>query len=313
MNAAPWSAGPAAPAPPPEDVAAVRLDAPAFAPVGGVLEAILRSTAPRRITLLAAGGGRLSLLAAEGALLAVEGAEGPPAESGKARAARLAAVLGGFCAAAAAGGTIRARMEAAPDGAGGRVRLPVPPETLAAFVPVLPGADETGGSDGAGEARPGPAASEGPGAREADCYAGHAPAAAPPAEAPKGGPAPDPVSDARPDAPPDMGPDTGADTGADTAPDTGAGTPDDGLGEALARALGEAGALAGALPGAGIAWAATRAEAAAGGGRLAARAEGRDAPGITSGITGAGAGGAAAALDRWIAGVLGEGPGEGAS
>ena len=254
MNAAPWASGPAAPAPPPADVAAVRLDAPAFAPVAGLLEAILRTAAPRRITLLAAGGGRLSLLAADGALLAVEGAEGPPAESGKARAARLAALLGGFCAAAATGGAIRARIEAAEGLEGARVLLPVPPETLAALVPVLPEPEGALPGDGAAAGDP-PEAPEG---HRADGDAA--------------GPAPAP-----PAAPPDALPDV--------------------LGEGLGAALGDALAVALALPGAGIAWAATRAEAAAGGGRLALRAGSGDEPAVRA----AGRAEAAAALEDWMA------------
>ena len=266
MNAVPWPPGPAAPAAPPEDVAAVRLAAPPLAPVSGVLEAILRSTAPCRITLLAAGGGRLPLLAEGGALLAVEGAEGPPAESGKARAARLAALVGGFCAAARAGGSIRARIEALaelPDalpGGGRAVMLPVPPEMLAALSPALPA------DDGEEEA----------------------PAAAPAASAT--GTAPDAKADA---------PEAAMDACEGGSPDD----PADPLGEALARALGGTQALAAALPGAGIAWVATRAEAAAGGGRLAVRTGGGDEPAL---LPATGAAEAGAVLDGWIAEALGE-------
>ena len=290
MNAVPWTPGDAGRAATPPDVAAARLAAPADAPVAGLLEAILRSTAPRRITLLSAGGARLVLFAAEGALRSVEGAAGPPAESGKARIARLAALLGGFCAAAAAGGTIRARIEAAgEDEASG---LAVPPEALAALVPALPAED---GAAEAADAADDPAR-DGPQGHDAHGHGAPTGAAIPsgsavPASAPCSAPGPDSAVEGAPGAP-----------AGTPAPDPAADPAGDALGEALGRALAEVQVLAAALPGAGIAWIATRPEAAAGGGRLVVR-PGGDAPPAVLPATGAAEAGAI--LDGWIAQTLG--------
>ena len=294
MNAAPRPPGPVAPAAPPPSsphpaargAATERLPAPQEAPLSGVLEAIARSTAPRRITLLAGGGGRLALLAENGALVGVEGADGPPAESGKARAARLAAVIGGFCAAAASGGTIRARVEAVPEGEGrtglASFTLPVPSETLAGLAPALPVAQD---------------GDELPAERERAARPDPADAVAAPE------PPPDPAATeamAEPMAEPAVEPMVEPATELPSDP---AGDPqDDLLGDALCRLLGETQALAAALPGAGIAWVATRAEAAGGGGRLAVRTGEGDGPAI---LPRTGAGEAAAVLDAWIAEALG--------
>ena len=297
MNAAPWAPGtsaapsaassaasPAAPVPNPAAAArAVSLDAPGFAPVAGVLEAILRTGPACRITLLSPGGGRLPLLAAGGALLAVEGAEGPPAESGKARAARLAAVLGGFCAGAATGGALRALVEPAetPSRA-----LPVPPEDLAALVPVLPEP----------EPEPEPGARPSPEAAEAREGAGPCPAERP--GAPTG---------AAPQASPNDGPDTVAGPVAHPGPEPVAGS--DPLAEALLRALGDGRAVAAALPGLAMAWVGARGEGGALTGPLALCRQGIDRgsePSVRPDVSLAAAG---ERLDRW----LGHRPGVGSA
>ena len=258
MNAAPWGPGasaassaasPAAPVSNPAAAArAVRLDAPGFAPVAGVLEAILRTGPTCRITLLSPGGGRLPLLAAGGALLAVEGAEGPPAESGKARAARLAAVLGGFCAGAATGGALRAQVEPAetPSRA-----LPVPPEDLAALVPVLPEPALEPGPEPEPEPRPEPEPGARPSPEAAEAREGAGPCPAERPGAPNG---------AAPQSSPDDGPDTVAGSVAGPVAHPVAGP--DPLAEALLRALGDGRAVATALPGLAMAWVAARGAAA---------------------------------------------------
>ena len=261
----------------------MRLDAPGFAPVAGVLEAILRTGPACRITLLSPGGGRLPLLAAGGALLAVEGAEGPPAESGKARAARLAAVLGGFCAGAATGGALRALVEPAetPSRA-----LPVPPEDLAALVPVLPEpaldpGPELGPEPGAG---PTPEAAEAAEAREG---AGPCPAERP--GAPNG---------AAPQSSPDDGPDTVAGSVAGPVAHPVAGP--DPLAEALLRALGDGRAVTAALPGLAMAWVGARGEGGAFTGPLALCRQGTDRgsePSVCPDVSLAAAG---ERLDRWL-------------